>query len=105
MERKCIYIDWDNSSRRFVDDTYFPYCVVLFYDSTKNIFTEENLFCWVGKVGTDNYYMKSQELVAKDIVAWLHERGYQVDVKGPESEEVRTVMIQYEVVIYERSLP
>lgn len=105
MERKYIYIDWDNLSRRFIDDTYFPYCVVLFYDSVKNIFAEENLFCWVGRLGADEYYMKSQELVAKDIVAWLHERGYRVDVKGPESEEVRTVMMQYEVVIYERSLP
>ncbi len=104
MERRYIYIDWDNLSRRFIEDTYFPYCIVLFYDSVKNILAEENLFCWVGKVGEDQYYMKSQEMVAKDIVAWLHERGYQVDVQGPESEEVRTVMTQYEVVIYERSL-
>lgn len=104
MERKIIYIDWDNLSRRFIDDTYFPYCIVLFYDSVKNILAEENLFCWVGKVGQDQYYMKSQEMLAKDIVAWLHERGYQVDVQGPESEEVRTVMTQYEVAIYERSL-
>lgn len=103
MERRFIYIDWDNLSRRFIEDTYFPYCIVLFYDSVKNILAEENLFCWVGKMG-DQYYMKSQEMVAKDIVAWLHERGYQVDVQGPESEEVRTVMTQYEVVIYERSL-
>lgn len=104
MERRYIYIDWDNLSRRFIEDTYFPYCVVLFYDSPKNILAEENLFCWVGKVGEDQYYMKSQEVVAKDIVAWLHERGYQVDVQGPESEEVRIVMTQYEVAIYERSL-